>query len=176
MNEIKLIIKAKKQNRLAQSELYELYRHRWFALCLRYQKDREDAVDALQNGLIKVFKHLKVFDPKKGEFGAWSSRVIINENLMLLRSNKRSFQTTDIDEGEYEEATEENALDRLSAQEITDLISKLPHGYRTVFNLYAVDGYGHAEIAEMLNISEGTSKSQLYKARKLLQAKLEVLI
>ncbi len=176
MAEAEIIKEAKKKSRKAQTWLYENYKNTWYAICLRYCREVNDASDVLQNALVKIFTKMKQFDPDKGQLKSWSSKIVVNENLMHLRKTVDSFQMSDIQDEFHLEDTSETPLDRLSAKELSALIRALPKGYRTVFNLYVLDGYNHREIAVMLNISEGTSKSQLFKARKMLQEKLEVLI
>ncbi len=156
------------------TELYEMYQHQWYGLCLRYQKNQADACDALQDAVIKVFQNLKAFDPHKGEFGGWAYRVVLNENLQNLRKAKRN-NHEDLEHVFDLQYDGETSLERVSAQELTALIQQLPTGYRTVFNLHVIEGYGHKEIADQLNISEGTSKSQLSKAKAMLRRRLEIL-
>lgn len=176
MREEALIKKVKKGNRVAQRDLFHLYKRIWFSICLRYHTQRTDAEDVLQNSLIKIFTKVEQFEPSKGSFKSWSCRIVVNENLMNIRRNVNSFKVDELND-EIDAADEnESALDQLSAQELTNLIARLPAGYKAVFNLYVIDGYNHQEIGKMLNISVGTSKSQLFKARKMLQAKLEQLI
>ncbi len=170
---IRRIIKG---DRKAQTMLYNEYKSVWFRICLRYNKNRDDASDALQNALINIFQKIEQFDLKKGNFSSWSNRIVINENLMLIRKNANAFNMDEIREDLDLFDQNETPVERLSAEELTMLIQTLPHGYRTVFNLYVIDGFTHPEIAEKLNISSGTSKSQLFKARKLIQGKLEVLL
>lgn len=144
-------------------------------ICLRYQNGRFDAEDCLQNALVKIFSKLSTFDPDKGKFEHWSSRVVTNENLIFLRKRK-AFDNLDEAEDRIAAPTHFSDEQALSPKQLTSIIQKLPEGYRTVFNLYVLDGYTHQEIAQILNISVGTSKSQLFKARKMLQQQLEVLL
>lgn len=176
MLEAQLINKVKQKSRLAQSQLYEKYSRYWYATCLRYFNESQDAADAMQNALVKVFTKIDQFDVEKGSFKAWSSRVMVNECLMLLREKTKDSNTTNLEEGYNQYSHDETAIEKLSAEELTKMVQKLPVGYRTVFNLYVLEGYGHIEISKMLDISVGTSKSQLFKARKMLQKKIEVLI
>ena len=164
------------KERVAQSLLYEKYQTTWYMICLRYQKNKDDALDCLQNALINIFLKIEQFDVEKGNFKAWSCRVVVNDNLMFLRKKVNSFKVADIDEITFIPEQPETALDILSAEELTKMVQNLPNGYRTVFNLYVIEGFAHQEIAEILDISVGASKSQLFKARKLLQKKLEVLL
>jgi len=173
MNDQKIINQVKNNNQKAQEQLYAKYKTIWFMICLRYHKDRADALDALQNALVNIYTKINQFDANKGSFKAWSSRIVVNENLMLLRKNVSSFKVQSLPE-EFELIdNNESAIDKLSAKELTLLIQKLPDGYRTVFNLYVMEGKNHNEIATLLKISEGTSKSQLFKARKFLQQRIE---
>jgi len=171
-----LLQRIKKGDRKAQTELYDRYKTDWFRICLRYNKNRADASDALQNALINIFQKINQFDLNKGNFSSWSNRVVINDNLMLLRKKANAFNTDEIREDLDLFDQNETPVEKLSAEELTNLIQTLPHGYRAVFNLYVIDGFTHPEIAEKLGISSGTSKSQLFKARKLIQGKLEVLL
>ena len=176
MTEKQLIKGLIKGDRKAQNLCYEQYRSTWYMLCLRYQKDSASALDSLQNALIKIFSKIKQYDDTKGTFKSWSSRVVINENLMALRKQSAQVFTEDISES-YDLFDEQaSPIEELSAQELTKLIQKLPHGYRTIFNMYVIEGYTHVEIADKLRIKVGTSKSQLFKARKMLQQQLEMLI
>lgn len=171
-----LIKKAKKNNRKAQTELYNQFSHKWYSICLRYQAMEADAQDALQNALIRIYSRLDQFDQTKGNFGAWSSKIVVNENLMLLRKNKAVFSDIQVEMYNDIRDHQESALDILSSHELTRMIQFLPDGYRTVFNMYVIEGFSHDEIAEELGISKGTSKSQLHKAKKYLREKLEILI
>lgn len=127
----------------------------------------------MQEGLINVFESLGQFDPAKGAFPHWSSRVMVHAALRYLKRNQwqQSFEDLDRIAGSAEQA--EDALSDISAKELTQLIQQLPTGYRVVFNMYEVEGYSHREIAEALNISVGTSKSQLAKAKRSLRLSLE---
>ncbi len=176
MTDQEAIIAAQKGNYTAQKFLYETYKTRWYMICLRYMSFKSDADDALQNGMINIFSKLSQFDDTLGKFGSWSSRIMVNDCIMLLRKQKRNLIIEDIadqiqlyDEGE-------TPLESISRKEMMELIQKLPNGYRTVFNMYVIEGYTHKEISEKLQISKGTSKSQLFKARKLLKEALEILI
>ena len=174
--ESQLIKAAKRQKREAQNELYEKYKRYWYAICLRYQNNHQDAEDSLQNGLVKVFTKIGQFDQSKGDFKSWSAKIIVNENLMLIRAKKQTEALTDaFSEVEmvWPETETEGAL---SAERLTKLIQQLPEGYRSVFNLYVVEGFSHKEISEILNISIGASKSQLSKARRMLRLQIEVLL
>lgn len=175
MSEARLIKAAKKHNRDAQAALYTTYQKHWFMICLRYNNHRADAEDCLQNGLVKIFSNLNQFDPDKGKFKDWSSKIIVNENLAFLRHRQKA-RSSEISDDYLLEDFQLPETNTLSQENLTRLIQRLPDGYRTVFNLYVLEGYDHNEIASILDISVGTSKSQLHKARKLLQKQLEVLL
>jgi len=137
----------------------------------RYTRSTEEAEEILSNGFIKVFKSIDQYEGK-GSFEGWIRKIIVNEAINYIRYKKNLFVETDQDWYDYghEELNEQN-----DAQEILSLIDELPIGYKTVFNLYAIEGYPHKEIAELLGVSEGTSKSQLSKARNMLQQRISGL-
>jgi RNA polymerase sigma-70 factor (ECF subfamily) len=171
-----LIKAARKNQQTAQAELFFKYKSIWFSICMRYLKNRSDAEDVLQNALINIFGKMKSYDSKRGTFRAWSCRVVVNECLMFFRLRNRSFAQEDMAETQGIMDQSESPVERLNAKELSQMISELPDGYRAVFNMYVIDGFNHKEIAEELGISEGTSKSQLFKARNYLKQILEVLI
>lgn len=160
----------------AQLFLYNMYKTKWYMICLRFMATKPDANDALQNGLINIFSKISQYDKNYGTFSAWSSRIIVNDCVMLLRKNHRSLVTTELSAGTeiYDES--ETSIDMLSRKELTEIIRKLPEGYRIVFNMYVIEGYTHKEIADHLSISESTSKSQLFKAKKMLKRAIEIII
>lgn len=176
MTEKILITRCKKNDRTAFKELYDQHKRQWFTICLRYMTCRNLSNDMLQNGLIKIFKHITQFDPSKGSFSAWSNKIIVNECLEYLRSQMHKHSMHELNPDSQLMYNGLTPIGQLTAEELTNLIQKLPNGYRSVFNLHAIDGYTHKEIAAKLNISEGTSKSQYFKARKILQKKVEYLI
>ena len=145
-------------------------------MCLRYGGNSTDAQDILQNGLIRVFTALKQFDENRGNFIVWSNKIMVNEALRFLQKQKRINFFESVDESHLQIGVESNIYNLLSAKELVQIIQKLPDGYRTVFNLYTIEGYSHKEISQELNISVGTSKSQLSKAKKLLRQWIEVLL
>lgn len=162
-------------NQESEWDLYKQHERYWFRVCLRYGASRSEAQDILQEGLIAVYSSLPQFDAERGTFKSWSNRVIINAALRFLKKNKWQQSFEDLEEANEEIEISEDALDKIAAKELTELVQKLPVGYRLVFNLYAVEGYKHQEIAEQLGISVGTSKSQLSKAKKALRQQLETL-
>jgi RNA polymerase sigma-70 factor (ECF subfamily) len=156
----------------AQKSLFDKYSRRMMGLCMRYAASREEAEDMLQEGWIKVFRNLHQFR-FEGSAEGWIKRVIVNTCLELLRKNKKMAHHLDVEAAEEIAVTEFNSNDTLSAKDLLKMINKLPSGYRTVFNLYAIEGYSHKEIGEMLGINENTSKSQYSRARAHLQKMLE---
>lgn len=171
-----VISKAKKGDKEAFKFLYDNLKTRWYMICLRYMSNRTDADDALQNALVNIFSKIKQFDESKGEFSAWSSRIVVNDCIMLLRKLNKRMQDVEVEEDWNIHDPGESVLDAMSRKELMTLIQKLPDGYRIVFNMFVIEGYSHQEIAETLNISVGTSKSQLFKAKKMLKQALEILI
>lgn len=162
-------------NRDAEWDLYKQHERYWFRVCLRYAASRSEAQDILQEGLISVYSSLPQFDAERGTFKSWSNRVIVNAALRFLKKNKWQQSFEDLEEADEEIEISEDALDKIAAKELTELVQKLPIGYRLVFNLSVVEGYKHQEIAEQLGITVGTSKSQLSKAKKALRQQLETL-
>jgi RNA polymerase sigma factor (sigma-70 family) len=176
LSEKNAISGAKKGDYTSQRYLYEQYRTKWFMICMRYLPNKADAEDALQNGLIQIFSKLHQYDPDLGEFGGWTSRIVSNECIQIIRKNQKDMITQELSRDLPVFYPEESAHDKISREDIMKIIQKLPAGYRIIFNMYVFEGYSHKEIADQLNISEGTSKSQLFKARKMLQEALEVII
>lgn len=156
-----------RRNHSAQKSLYERYSPKMYALCCRYVKDRMDAEDVLVTAFTKIFNRI---DQYKGEgsFEGWIRKVMVNEALSFLRKNRSMYLETDLEAADRE-PDYSTLSDHLEAEDLMRLIQELPSGYRIVFNLYAIDGYSHKEIAEQLGISENTSKSQLSRARTYLQ-------
>jgi RNA polymerase sigma factor (sigma-70 family) len=157
----------------AQRRLYEKYAGRFMAICCRYVSDEMEAEDLLIEGFMKIFERLGQFK-NEGSFEGWMRRVMVNECLMYLRTKKRQGYETSYEDILYEQDASDDQSSNLEAEELLKMISQLPTGYRTVFNLYAIEGYAHAEIAEMLGITESTSKSQLSRARVMLQKIIQV--
>ena len=173
MPEHELIEGCLKGDPQAQRELYEQYQVPLFRLCLRYGSSREEAEDMLQDGFLKVFSDLGQYRGE-GALGGWIRRVVLNVVLQHLRRQKHLPVTTEIEAvAELADDSAEQLFSQLRAKALVALIQQLPPGYRTVFNLYVIEGYAHQEIAEMLGISENTSKSQLSKAKAMLRRVLE---
>lgn len=160
-------------DRKAQKEFFEVYARKMMGVCLRYARNSQEAEDMLQDGFIRVFTHLHTFN-FDGPLEAWIRRVVVNASLRHV--NKKSFSYEEIGIPEYyDQSVMSEAISKLSEQELLTLISHLPLGYKTVFNLYIIEGYSHKEIAEMLDIGESTSRSQLAKAKKTLQNLIETM-
>jgi len=171
-NEKKLIARASKNNREAQHIIYELHAPKMLSVCRYYIKDVQQAEEVLLNGFFKVFKNLKSYR-NEGSFEGWIRRIMVREAISYLRSKKQfEFSMEDI---EVKDSYSDSINSAIAVNEIQQLIDELPEGYRVVFIMYAIEGYKHHEIADLLNISEGTSKSQLFKSRKLLQQKIKEL-
>ncbi|WP_237275077.1 RNA polymerase sigma factor [Tenacibaculum ovolyticum] len=160
-----LIKKAINNNREAQQQLFEQFSPKMLGVCRQYVKDLHHAEDLMLQGFLKVFTNLQKFK-SEGSFEGWIRRIMVNTCLTYL-NKKNPIKLTDEDYVFNDVATE--SLENTSVEDIQTLIDKLPEGYKLVFNLYAIEGYKHSEISKKLNISEGTSKSQLFKARKWLQ-------
>lgn len=162
-----------KGDRAAQRHLYERYSGKFLAICMRYLKDREHAEDVMIESFMKIFEKLPQFE-SKGSFEGWMKRIVVTQALMKLRSSRHLMMEVNLEfESDYQGQNYE--LTHLEAAELMDLVKSLPVGYRTVFNLYAIEGYTHQEIAEMLGITESTSKSQLNRARTALKEKIASL-
>lgn len=156
----------------SQGELYEHFAPKMFGICLRYTKNQVEAEDVLQDGFIKVFRYLKDYR-SDGSLEGWIRRTMVNTAINYYKKKIKYQKDISLDQSDPIKTEEESAIDRLSAMELLDLIRELPDGYRMVFNLNVIEGFTHKEIGDMLNISENTSKSQLSRARSVLQEKLK---
>lgn len=175
-NELNLINKCIKGKYDAQKALYEKYKTRWFIICLRYAPNKMEAEDILQDGLISVFKDIHQFDSNKGQFAHWSNRIMVNAALQYLRKWKKITFEYNLENYHSKIDDSQNIYDIIGEKELTHIIQQLPSGYRVVFNMYVIEGFKHREIAEKLAITEGTSKSQLAKAKKMLRKRLEFIL
>lgn len=158
-------------NPVMQRELYDRFASKMYGVCLRYAGNTNDADDILQEGFIKVFKNISKFR-SEGSFEGWVRRIFINTSIEHYRKKVKSFNITEAQENTVEDDNI-TALDVLAAKDIVKLVNELSPGYKAVFNLHVVEGYSHKEIADMLRISEGTSKSQLARAKGALKKLLE---
>ena len=168
-SEKELVAGCKQHSKVHQKALYQQYYRLMFGVCLRYTDNRDDAEDVLQEGFIKVFQHLKNFRGQ-GSLEGWIRRIMVHTSIEHYRKRSRYFMV-DIEHARDVELSADQ-LGHLTREELLVLIRALPAGYRTVFNLYVIEGYSHKEIAKMLKISEGTSKSQLSRAKGLLKTQV----
>lgn len=169
-SESALIKQATKNNRDAQHKLYSMFAPKMLSVCRYYISDLYQAEEAMLNGFFKVFNNLKSYRAE-GSFEGWIRRIMVRESISYLRQRKPlEFPLEEVD---VKSEHGNNINTNIEVAQIQELIDELPEGYRAVFVLYAIEGYKHNEISEMLGISEGTSKSQLFKARKVLQEKLK---
>jgi RNA polymerase sigma-70 factor (ECF subfamily) len=162
-------------DRKSQKELYDTFSAKMFAVCLRYAKNQMDAEDILQDGFVKLFKNLDRFRGE-GSFEGWVRRIFVNTAIEHIRKNK--IQGTDISDTIENSVrdTESNALDNLFEKDLLKTASGLSDGYKTVFSMYAVEGYSHKEIADQLGITESTSKSQFSRAKAILRSLLQTAV
>lgn len=156
-----------RRDRTAQQALYDLYSSKMYGVCYRYVKHTMEAEDILVTAFTKIFERLNQYKGE-GSFEGWIRRIMINESLTYLRKNRTMYLETDLAQADREPDYDKMS-DHLEAEDLLKLIQKLPPGYQLVFNMYAIDGYSHKEIAGQLGISENTSKSQLSRARTYLQ-------
>jgi RNA polymerase sigma factor (sigma-70 family) len=157
-------------DRRCQKMLYDRYSAKMYGICLRYCGDKDSAQDALQEGFILVFAKIMDFS-FKGSLEGWIKRIIINASLELLRKKGDNLRIENVSEMEFDIAYED-VFHKFAANDLLEMIGNLPAGCRAVFNMYAIEGFDHKEIASMLSISEGTSKSQLSRARTLLKEEI----
>jgi RNA polymerase sigma factor (sigma-70 family) len=157
-----------KGNRLFQKALFDRYSPRILAICMRYTNNTDEAYDILQDTFIKVFEKIISYK-NEGSFEGWLKRICVNTALDHIRRNKMDKFTDDVDSVQFKLSSSQGTLDDLLAEDLMEILKSLPAGYRTVFNMYVIDGYSHKEIADHLNITESTSKSQFSRARAILQ-------
>jgi len=173
MSESNIIEGCLNENKIHQSELYKRYSGKMMGVCLRYANSRMDAEDMLQDGFIKIFDNIRKFR-QEGSLEGWVRRIMVNNALNKIRANKIQFE--DINEnGNYLADSNANIIDKLNEKVLLDIISKLPKGYKYVFNMFVIEGYSHKEIADNLGIEETSSRSQYAKAKKYLQQQINKL-
>ncbi len=185
LDEKGLVEQCQKQNRSAQKILYEKYYHKMMAICLRYLKSEEDALEVLNNSFLKVFAKIKQYK-SEGSLESWIKRIVINSSIDFVRSNKEyknkfiltnEFSLYGSQEQETLSSNSFSNIDlHLSKDQLFELIKELPPATRIVFNLYVIDDFTHKQISEQLKISEGTSKWHLSNARKILQEKINLAV
>lgn len=166
LTEAEIVQRCLQNDTPAQNELYRRFAGKMMGVCMRYTRNREDAADVLQDSFVKIFINLRSFKGE-GSFEGWMKRIMINTALKHYRKNLKYKEESDIDAA-YDIGFDSNIVSNISAGELMKMIQQLPDGYRTIFSLYVLEGYQHNEIGEMLGISEGTSKSQLSRARGFL--------
>ena len=169
-NEDELIKGCVKRDPSAQKRLFDTYSSKMYGVCYRYVKDSMEAEDILVTAFTKILDKIEQFK-NEGSFEGWIRRIIVNEALTHLRRNRSMYLETDLEQADRE-PDYDNLDNSMEAEDLMNIIQELPSGYRIVFNMYAIDGYSHKEIADHLGISENTSKSQLSRARTFLQKKL----
>ncbi|MBO4571722.1 MAG: sigma-70 family RNA polymerase sigma factor [Bacteroidales bacterium] len=174
LTERELIDGCRRNDRRAQKQLYDLYAPRMLAVCMRYTGSRENAKDVMQEGFLTVFDKIGTYKGQ-GSFEGWMRRVFANQSLMYIRKNDALKYADEIDSVPESGLGLESGdpLGALGAKEIMELISAMPAGFRSVFNLYVLEGYSHQEIAEALGITEGSSRSQLSRGRIWLQERIK---
>ena len=161
-------------NRQMQEVLYKKFSSKMYGVCLRYSGNVDDANDLLQEGFIKVFKNLLKFRGD-GSFEGWIRRIFVNTSIEHFRKKVKLYNVTEVQENTIED-TDLNILDTLAEKDIIILVNELAPGYKTIFNMHVIEGYSHKEIADLLGITEGTSKSQLARAKGVLKKSLEKMI
>lgn len=179
MTEMELVNQCLKGDELAQKQLYDQFSGQMLGVCMRYANNRDDAYDMFQDGFIKVFEKLHKYNGK-GPLGAWIRRTIVNNTLDELRRQKRLMNHKEAFRADFnthndgwDDSFELDEDDGVSHERILEMVQSLPKGYRTVFNLYAIEDYSHKEIADLLDISESTSKTQYRKAKGHLRRMIE---
>jgi RNA polymerase sigma factor (sigma-70 family) len=168
MTEEALLQGCIRNNATAQKELYDRYSHKMFAVCYRYAHNREDAEDMLQEGFIKVFSQIHKFE-NRGALEGWIRRIMIHTCINILKKNKRFNESVDLIHATALQVREESIPSIVQAKEVVECIRMLPLGYRTVLNLYAIEGFSHKEIAAILDVEESTSRSQYTRAKAMLE-------
>ena len=168
----RLIEGCKKHNRQAQEALYKAYYKAMVSICLHYTKNEEDAVEVLNNGFLKVFQNIQRYDPAQASLYTWIRTLVVHSCLDFIKKKTKAEKQVELNAGEV--SIPADILSKIKARELLALVRSLPPATAAVFNLYAIEGYNHKEIAELLNISTGTSKWHLSEARKQLQQKIKL--
>jgi RNA polymerase sigma factor (sigma-70 family) len=176
MSEHELILQCKSSVPSAQQALYSLYAPKMLSVCRRYVSDLEVAKDLMQEGFVQVFTKIQMYS-EEGSFGGWIRRIFVTTALMYLRKKNVLAYSVSIEECEnLPDEIAESSLNQLTSDDLLACIDRLPVGYRTVFNLFAIEGYSHSEIAQILHIKVSTSQSQLARARKMLQNSIKLIL
>jgi RNA polymerase sigma factor (sigma-70 family) len=172
MSDEELVQRCIRKEPQAQELLYKTFAGRMLGVCSRYTDSIEEAEDILQDGFIKIFNKIDGFKGN-GSLEGWIKRIMVNTALDAFRKNKNFRHSIDIETIEYTAETNHHVVESMATKDLVKIIKSMPKGFRTVFNLYAIEGYAHKEIAELLDISESTSKSQYSRARTHLQKLLQ---
>ena len=172
MNDSALVKKCIDGDQRAQRMLFEKFAPKMLGVCMRYAKNTEQAEDVLQDGFVKVFTKLSHYKGG-GSWEGWIRRVVVNTALDQIRKNTKFQDNIALDDVDYKLELKGNVLETLAAEDLMGMINEMPSGYKVVFSMFAIEGYSHKEIAEELNVSENTSKSQYSRARAYLKKKLE---
>ena len=174
MDEQELILGCIAARPKAQKALFDIYAPKLYVVCLRYLKDQMRAQDVLQDTYVKIFANIGNYK-SEGAFEGWLKRIAVNTCLDQLRKDKKLLTDVSIDDVSHKLSTDSFSVEKLMADDLLKLVQALPDGYRTVFNLFAIEGYSHQEIAQQLGISESTSKTQYLRARAYLKDRIENL-
>ena len=168
MTDEQLVKECVSGNTIAQKKFYDLFAKKMMGVCLRYTNDYEEAQDVLQEGFIKIFTKLPDFE-SKGSLEGWVRRIMVNTALDAYRRAKKHQNNVDVDSVGYLLDSNDYTIETINANDLLKIIHTIPEGYRVVFNLFAIEGYSHKEIAERLGVTESTSKSQFSRAKKMLR-------
>lgn len=172
MDDSALVEKCIDGDQRAQRMLFEKFAPKMLGVCMRYSRSSEQAEDVLQDGFVKVFTKLSYYKGD-GSLEGWIRRIVVNTALDQIRKNTKFKDDVALDDVDYRLELKGNVLEDLAAEDLLQLINEMPSGYKVVFNMFAIEGYSHKEIAEELDVSENTSKSQYSRARAYLKKKLE---
>lgn len=174
MDDLTLVNECAKGNSKAQRALFDKFAPKMLAVCQRYLRNNQEAEDVLQDGFVKVFQ--KIVDFKmEGSLEGWIRRIVVNTALDTIRKNKKLLDDIQVEEVQYKVSFTDHQFDGMDLAQLLKLIDEMPDGYRIVFNMFAIEGYSHKEIADTLGVTENTSKSQYSRARAFLRTQLELL-
>jgi RNA polymerase sigma-70 factor (ECF subfamily) len=174
MDDLTLVNECAKGNSKAQRALFDKFAPKMLAVCQRYLRNNQEAEDVLQDGFVKVFQ--KIVDFKmEGSLEGWIRRIVVNTALDTIRKNKKLLDDVQVEEVQYKVSFTDHQFDGMDLAQLMKLINEMPDGYRIVFNMFAIEGYSHKEIADTLGVTENTSKSQYSRARAFLRTQLELL-
>ena len=174
MDDLTLVNECAKGNSKAQRALFDKFAPKMLAVCQRYLRNSQEAEDVLQDGFVKVFQ--KIVDFKmEGSLEGWIRRIVVNTALDTIRKNKKLLNDVQVEEVQYKVSFTDHQFDGMDLAQLMKLIDGMPDGYRIVFNMFAIEGYSHKEIADTLGVTENTSKSQYSRARAFLRTQIELL-